>query len=85
MLKPRVNITIIIPRALQAACEGRAKIELGVPPAADVAEIITTLMSLYPGLKAFVANEKRPLKQHFGVARAGQKIFLFTSTTSATN
>jgi len=78
-----MNITVIIPRTLQAACEGRARIELGVPPTSDVADIITTLMALYPGLKAFVANEKRPLKQHFGVARAGMKVFLFTSTASA--
>lgn len=78
-----MNITVIIPRTLQAACEGRARIELGVPPTSDVADIITTLMALYPGLKAFVANEKRPLKQHFGVARSGMKVFLFTSTASA--
>jgi hypothetical protein len=78
-----MNITVIIPRTLQAACEGRSKIELGVPPTSDVADIITTLMALYPGLKAFVANEKRPLKQHFGVARSGMKVFLFTSTASA--
>jgi hypothetical protein len=75
-----MNITVIIPKPLQAACEGRAKIELGVPPTSDVGDIITTLMALYPGLKAFVANEKRPLRQHFGVARAGAKVFLFTST-----
>ncbi len=80
-----MNITVIIPKTLQAACEGRSQIDLGVPPATDVAEIITTLMSLYPGLKAFVANEKRPLKQHFGVARAGSKVFLFTSTATHTN
>ncbi len=80
-----MNITVIIPRTLQAACEGRSKIELGVPPSSDVADILTTLMALYPGLKAFVANEKRPLKQHFGVARAGAKIYLFTSTATATN
>ena len=78
-----MNITVIIPRTLQAACEGRARIELGVPASSDVADIITTLMTLYPRLKAFVANEKRPLKQHFGVARAGAKVFLFTSTASA--
>lgn len=78
-----MNITVIIPRTLQAACEGRAKIELGVPAASELADIITTLMQLYPGLKAFVANEKRPLKQHFGVARAGAKVFLFTSTATA--
>ena len=82
-----MNITVIIPRTLQAACEGRAKIDLGVPATSDLADIITTLMNLYPGLKAFVANEKRPLKQHFGVARAGAKVFLFTSTatTASTN
>lgn len=80
-----MNITVIIPKTLQAACEGRAKIELGVPPSSDLADIITTLMALYPGLKAFVANEKRPLRQHFGVARAGAKIFLFTSTVASPN
>lgn len=80
-----MNITVIIPRTLQAACEGRAKIELGVPPSSDVADIITTLIALYPGLRAFVANEKRPLKQHFGVARSGAKVFLFTSTTPSAN
>lgn len=75
-----MNVTIIIPRTLQAACEGRAKVELGVPPSSDVADIIHTLMALYPGLRAFVANEKRPMKQHFGVAQAGKKLFLFTNT-----
>ncbi len=78
-----MNITVIIPRTLQAACAGKAKIDLGVPATSDLADIITTLMDLYPGLRAFVANEKRPLKQHFGVARAGSKIFLFTSTATA--
>ena len=78
-----MDITVIIPRTLQAACQGKARVELGVPANSDTADIITTLMNLYPGLKAFVANEKRPLKQHFGVARAGAKIFLFTSTATA--
>jgi hypothetical protein len=78
-----VNVTVIIPRTLQGACEGRARIELGVPPSSDLADIIQTLMSLYPGLRAFVANEKRPMKQHFGVAQAGRKVFLFTSTVAS--
>ena len=80
--EPRVNITVIIPKALQAACEGRAKIELGVPPSSDLADVIQTLMTLYPGLRAFVANEKRPMRQYFGVAQSGRKVFLFTSTGS---
>ena len=77
-----MNVTVIIPRTLQEACEGRTKIELGVPPASDVADIIQTLMALYQGLRAFVANEKRPMKQHFGVAQSGKKVFLFTSTAA---
>ncbi len=78
-----MNITVIIPRPLQGACEGRSKIELGVPPTSDVGEVIQTLMALYPGLRAFVANEKRPGRQHFGVAQAGRKLFLFASTVPA--
>ena len=86
MLQVRpMNVTVIIPRTLQAACEGRTRVELGVPPTSDTADIISTLMTLYPGLRAFVANERRPLKQHFGVARAGSKVFLFTSTATASN
>jgi hypothetical protein len=75
-----MNVTVIIPRPLQPACEGRAKIELGVPPTSDVADVLHTLMALYPGLKAWVANEKRPMKQFFGVAQSGRKLFLFASS-----
>jgi hypothetical protein len=78
-----MNVTVIIPRSLQPACEGRAKIELGVPPTSDVADVLHTLMALYPGLKAFVANEKRPMKQHFGVAQSGRKLFLFAASPPA--
>jgi hypothetical protein len=78
-----LNITVIIPRTLQGACEGRAKIELGVPPHSDLGDILQTLISLYPGLRAFVANEKRPMRQHFGAAQSGRKVFLFTSTVSS--
>lgn len=75
-----MNITVIIPRSLQPACEGRSTIELGVPPSSDVADIIQTLMALYPGLRAFVASEKRPLRQHFAVTTVPGKLFLFTSS-----
>ena len=77
-----MNVTVMIPRPLQAACEGRARIELGVPPSSSVGDVVQTLMALYPGLRAFVANEKRPLRQHFGVAQQGRMLFLFTSTAS---
>lgn len=80
-----MNITVMIPRPLQAACEGRSRIELGVPPTSTVADVVQTLMALYPGLRAFVANEKRPLKQHFGVAQSGRTVFLFTNTVGASS
>lgn len=78
-----MNVTVIVPKTLQPACEGRSTIELGVPPSSDLADILHTLISLYPGLKAFVANENRPMRQHFGVAQAGRKVFLFTSAAPA--
>ena len=77
-----MNVTVMIPRPLQAACEGRARIELGVPPSSSVGDVVQTLMALYPGLRAFVANEKRPLRQHFGVAQQGRMLYLFTSTST---
>ena len=67
---------------LQPACEGRAQIELGVPPTSSVGDVVQTLMALYPGLRAFVASEKRPVRQHFGVAQLGRMIYLFASSTS---
>lgn len=76
-----MNVTVLIPRPLQPACEGRARVELGVPAASSVGDVLQALMALYPGLRAFVANEKRPMKQHFGVTQVGSTMYLFTSTS----
>lgn len=78
-----MNITVVVPKSLQAACEGRAKIELGVPPSSGIGDVVQTLMSLYPGLRAFVANEKRPMRQHFNVMQQGHVLYLFTSTAAS--
>ena len=78
-----MNVTVIVPRSLQAACEGRATISLGVPPSADLADILHTLFSLYPGLQAFIADERRPMARHFRVVQAGQRVFLLTSLTQS--
>lgn len=79
-----MNVTVMVPRPLQAACEGRASIELGVPSSADLADILHTLLSLYPGLEDFVADEARPMRRHFGVAQSGCRVFLFTASTGPT-
>lgn len=73
-----MNVTVVVPKQLQPACEGRARIELGVPPTSSVGDVVQTLMTLYPGLRAFVANEKKPLKQHFNVMQQGHMLYLFT-------
>jgi len=78
-----MNVTVIVPKTLQPACEGRSTIELGVPPSSDLADILHTLISLYAGLKVFVANENRPMRQHYGVAQAGRMVFLFTTASPA--
>lgn len=75
-----MNVTVVIAKPLQGACEGRAKIELGVPPASDVADILQTLMSLYPGLRAFVPSDKKPGKPSFGVGWNGKTLYLFSAS-----
>jgi hypothetical protein len=75
-----MNVTVVVAKPLQAACEGRARIELGVPSTADVADVLQTLLSLYPGLKAFVPSEKRPNRPSFAVASSGRVIYLFSAS-----
>ncbi len=76
-----MNVTIVIAKPLQAACEGRAKIELGVPPTSDIGDVLQTLLALYPGLKAFVPSEKKPRKPCFAVATAGSLVYLFAASS----
>jgi hypothetical protein len=78
-----LNVVVLIPRTLQPACEGKGRVDLGVPPTSSVGDVLQALMALYPGLRAFVANEKRPLKQHFNVQQHGSTVYLFTSTSSS--
>ncbi len=78
-----MNVTVVIPRPLQAACEGRSTIELGVPPRSGVGDIIYTLIALYPGLRKYVANEAPLGGAHFGVAQAGERLFLFANSPAA--
>lgn len=72
-----MNVTVLIPRSLQRACDGRQAIELGVPPSADLPDILQTLLSLYPRLMDFVADESRFDRPHFRAVLTGQKVLLF--------
>lgn len=76
-----MNVTIVIAKPLQPACEGRARIELGVPPTSDIGDVLQTLLALYPGLKAFIPSEKKPRKPSFAVATAGSLVYLFAASS----
>jgi hypothetical protein len=62
-----VNVVVMIPKALKAAVDGRAKLNLGLPPNSDVGDLLDTLFTLYPKLKSHVASDKRAKQQHLNV------------------
>jgi len=51
---------VLVPRTLRQAVEGRKRIELGVPPSSQVGDVVATLLTLYPKLRQYVADERRP-------------------------
>jgi hypothetical protein len=64
-----VNVTVIVPNALRSAVDGRAKVSLGLPPKANVGDLLEALFTLYPKLRSHVATEHRGGKQpkHFSL------------------
>lgn len=72
--------------------EGRTQIELGVPVTADVGDLFATLFTLYPRLRHFQPDERKPgrgqlqlffddgtlrdLLQRRGALREGERFFL---------
>jgi hypothetical protein len=87
-----VNVTIVLPTSLRPLMEGRSQIELGVPISADVGDLFATLFTLYPRLRRFQPDERRPargqlqlffddrtlrdLAQRRGALREGERFFL---------
>jgi hypothetical protein len=89
-----VNVTVVVPNSLRPACEGRKKLELGVPSTADLGDVLHTLFTLYPKLVSHMPSEKRPIRQHLNIflseamsrdvankdpLREGQTLYLFAS------
>jgi hypothetical protein len=70
---------VVVPRALQAACEGRDHIDLGMPATSDLPDILATLFSLYPSLRSFVADDRRARHPHLTAAQHGRRVYLFAS------
>ncbi len=49
-----------MPNALRKAFEGRQRITLGVPPTSHVGDIVATLLSLYPQMARYLADDRNP-------------------------
>ncbi len=67
-----MNVQVMMPESLRAAVEGRFRVELGVPPTADVADVVQTLVLLYPKLTAHLPSERRPVRQHLNIFQSEQ-------------
>ena len=94
-----MNVTIVLPHSLRPAVDGRRRLELGVPLTADLGDVLQTLFTLYPKLKAFVPSDKRGIRQELNVflseqgtrdladrrkgMREGQKVYVFASSPAA--
>lgn len=70
-----MNITVMVPRALRTAFDGRGKVTLGLPPIADVGDLLEALFKLYPKVKQHLASDQEGLK--------GQHLSLYLSDTGA--
>ena len=85
----------MVPDSLRAAVEGRRTLELGVPPSADLGDVVQTLMALYPKLAAHLPSDRKQnraqlniflseqasseLARHRSGLREGQVLYLFAS------
>ncbi len=49
-----------MPNALRKVFEGRQRILLGVPPTSHVGDIVATLLSLYPQMARYLADDRDP-------------------------
>ena len=65
-----MNVTVLVPRALRAAMEGKGKVSLGLPATADVGDLFEALFALYPKLKLHVASDKGAKPQHLNLYSA---------------
>jgi hypothetical protein len=59
-----MNVTVVVPPALRLFVANKRQIELGVPITADVADVLQSLMVLYPKLTALQADERQGERRH---------------------
>lgn len=87
------DVTIVVPTSLRPIFDGRPEVRLGVPATADVADVLETLLRLYPKLQARLASDRDGTRRHLhlllgeqaswqlargrGGLVAGQRLYLF--------
>jgi hypothetical protein len=54
-----VNATVLVARSLRGMVDGRAEIELGLPAAAGVGELLEVLLKLYPKLVGKMVDDRK--------------------------
>jgi hypothetical protein len=53
-----VNVTVHVAARLRGAVEGRRKLDLGLPPSANLGDLVQALLTLYPKLRAHLTGER---------------------------
>ena len=56
-----MTVTVHVPAPLRNAVEGRRKLNLGLPPAADLGDLVQALLTLYPKLLAHVPQDRKAM------------------------
>lgn len=83
-----LDVTVVVPPALQAAFDGRREVVLGVPAGATPAEVVETLLLLYPRLRGELLDEREvaPRTLHLflphpdaGRLAPGDRLYLFAT------
>jgi len=69
-----VNVTVMLPRSLRGAVEGRDRLSLGLPPSADVGDLLEALLTLYPKLRAHQASDFRSHPEHLNLSVAAASL-----------
>lgn len=59
-----MNVTVMVPKSLRPSVEGKVKVNLGLPPSANVGDLLEALFTLYPKLKQHVASDKNAKANH---------------------
>ncbi len=76
-----MNVTVMVPPTLKGAVDGRGRLDLGVPPSADLGDLVESLFKLYPKLALHMASEKRPTRPTLNLFVSEQMLQQFAQSS----